>query len=429
MKRDGKEGAKENPGHLQKRQMVTQGYHAKSPNEGKHQKGGNTNEEEMEKFTKNEPTHRDESSTSRGNTNIAESKRNLQNLLGSYYSSDEESEGGSQRRGDLAQGDAAEDATEDAPHDAAPDEDNTDSQSEGAPDDEGDAQQGKQQTEQNRGNHGKTPKGKEEESPPPLRSPPEGEETKMNYEEEEPASQQQDVKKKRRTSPPRWNKYQKTSDNASENKSPHMAGNVNYNVKNWQSSLHRGCNAGPTWGANPTQVNYQQPPWGGKSYFHNINSGAGRQSPYDGSGQYAYNYGAPTPPKGTPQSVSGIGGLNSISSISSLNNLSLTNFGFSTKKEINVSLENIPVIDQRQILSDWKPTIPEEKTKSQKYNIKTKVYNAASNTFDRVIIHGNKQKRKHQINWLAKEAVEKEYEILQKTNYGKRRTTSDKYGW
>ncbi|GAB67551.1 hypothetical protein PCYB_121190 [Plasmodium cynomolgi strain B] len=314
MKQDGKKATKENTAHLQKRQMVTQDYHAKSQNQGKNQKGGNKNEEEMEKFTKNEPPPCcNELSTSRGNTNNAESKRNLQNLLGSYYSSDEESERESQQREDLTQGDAAGQRGKyqgDSQTDSdTEDEHNTDNNhSDGAPDDEGEARQTKQQTEQSRGNHEKTPKEKEEEPPRPLRS-------------------------------------------------------------------------------------------------------TGRHYPYDGSHQYVYNCGTSTHPKG------------------SLNNLSLTNYGFSTKKEINVDLENIPVIDQRQILSDWKPTITEEKKKSQKYNIKTKVYNAASNTFDKVIIHGNKQKRKHQINWLAKEAVEKEYEILQKTNYNKRRTTNDKYGW
>ncbi|CXJ05829.1 conserved Plasmodium protein, unknown function [Plasmodium berghei] len=98
-------------------------------------------------------------------------------------------------------------------------------------------------------------------------------------------------------------------------------------------------------------------------------------------------------------------------------------------KKINAEFKNIPVINQKEILKDWKPTIVEEEKKSKKYDIKTKVYNPANNTFDKVIIHGKNQKRKHQINWLAKEAVEKEYEILQKVNHNKRRTTNDKYGW
>ncbi|SCM06412.1 conserved Plasmodium protein, unknown function [Plasmodium chabaudi chabaudi] len=98
-------------------------------------------------------------------------------------------------------------------------------------------------------------------------------------------------------------------------------------------------------------------------------------------------------------------------------------------KKINAEFKNIPVINQKEILKDWKPTIVEEEKKSKKYDIKTKVYNPTNNTFDKVIIHGKNQKRKHQINWLAKEAVEKEYEILQKVNHNKRRTTNDKYGW
>ncbi|CRH01573.1 conserved Plasmodium protein, unknown function [Plasmodium relictum] len=105
------------------------------------------------------------------------------------------------------------------------------------------------------------------------------------------------------------------------------------------------------------------------------------------------------------------------------------NMVFSKKKKLNVDLANIPVISQSKILSEWKPNIIQEEKKSKKYNIKTKVYNPVNNTFDKVIIHGKNQKRKHQINWLAKEAIEKEYEILQKTNYNKRRTTNDKYGW
>ncbi|EUD67819.1 hypothetical protein C922_02008 [Plasmodium inui San Antonio 1] len=418
MKRDEKDSTREGPRHLQGRQMVTQGYHAKSTNQGKNQKGENKNEDELEKFTKKKPIPCDELSTSWGNSNNAESKRNLQNLLGSYYSSDEESEEASQQREDLTQGGAPRQRGKhqgDTQSDSeAEEEDNTDNDnhSDDIPDDEGEALQGKKQTQQSRGHHGKIPKEKEEEQPTsPLRSNPEGEKTKMNYQEEEPASQHQNDKKKRRTSPSPQNKCQRKSESSSQNKSSHMVGKIDYNIKNSQSSLHRGYNARPSWGDNPTQENCQQPPWDRKSSFQNFNSGLGRQYPYDGSGQYVYNCGVPTDPKG------------------SLNKLSLTNFGFSTKKEINVDLENIPVIDQRQILSDWKPTMPEEKNRSQKYNIKTKVYNAASNTFDKVIIHGNKQKRKHQINWLAKEAVEKEYEILQKTNYSKRRTTNDKYGW
>ncbi|SBS91175.1 conserved Plasmodium protein, unknown function [Plasmodium ovale] len=103
--------------------------------------------------------------------------------------------------------------------------------------------------------------------------------------------------------------------------------------------------------------------------------------------------------------------------------------GFSLNKEMNVDLTNIPVVNQREIISNWKPEIVQEEKRSKKYNIKTKVYNATNNTFDNVIIHGKNQKRKHQINWLAKEAVEKEYELMQKTNYSKRRTANDKYGW
>ncbi|ANQ09896.1 Uncharacterized protein PCOAH_00040690 [Plasmodium coatneyi] len=415
MKRDGKEGTKENPDHLQKCQMVTQNYHEKGANEEEKQKRQNKHEEKMEKFTKNEQIPFDELSTSRGNTNNAESKRNLQNLLGSYYSSDEESEGESQQEQDLTQEGATSQTgkhqVDNQSDSDAEGGDNTDSISDSLSDEEGEACQGKKQTEQSTGNHGKTIKEKEEEPPLPMGSNPHGEETKTNYEEEEPASQLQNDKKKRRTSPPLPNKWQKTSHTASENKSAHTVGKINYNVKNSQSSFHRGYNVNPNWGTNPTQTNYHQPPLDSKSFFHNAHSGAGRQYPYDVNSQYLYNCGAPIHPKGN------------------LNNLSLTNFGYSTKKEINVDLQNIPVIDQRQILRDWKPTIPEEKKKSQKYDIKTKVYNAASNTFDKVIIHGNKQKRKHQINWLAKEAVEKEYEILQKTNYSKRRTTNDKYGW
>ncbi|SOS80624.1 conserved Plasmodium protein, unknown function [Plasmodium sp. gorilla clade G1] len=105
------------------------------------------------------------------------------------------------------------------------------------------------------------------------------------------------------------------------------------------------------------------------------------------------------------------------------------NLGFSKNKEMNIDINQIPVVDQREILREWKPNIIKEEKKSQKYTIKTKVYNPVNNTFDKAIIHGKNQKRKHQINWLAKEAVEKEYEILQKTNNNKRRTTSDKYGW
>ncbi|ETW34528.1 hypothetical protein PFTANZ_04726 [Plasmodium falciparum Tanzania (2000708)] len=105
------------------------------------------------------------------------------------------------------------------------------------------------------------------------------------------------------------------------------------------------------------------------------------------------------------------------------------NLGFSKNKEMNIDINKIPVVDQREILREWKPNIIKEEKKSQKYTIKTKVYNPVNNTFDKAIIHGKNQKRKHQINWLAKEAVEKEYEILQKTNNNKRRTTSDKYGW
>ncbi|KJP85417.1 hypothetical protein AK88_04956 [Plasmodium fragile] len=414
MKRDGKESTKKKPDYLQKRQMGTQGNHEKSLNQGKKQKGGNKNEEEKEKFTDNQPTPSDELSTCRGNTNNAESKMNLKNLLGSYYSSDEESEGGSQQTEDVTHENATgqrDNHQEDSQSDSdTEEEDDTDNDCDDGHDEQSEVSKGKKQKEQSEDNHGKTPK---EKNVRPVQSYPKRKQSKMNYEEEEqqPANQHQNEKKKRRTSPPQQNKCQKTSHKESENKSSHIHEKINNKIRNSHSSFHSEYNADPTWGTNPTQAHFQHPPWDNKSFFQNVNPGAGGHYPYDVSGQYMYNFGAPTHPKGN------------------LNNMSLTNFGFSTKKEINVDLQNIPVIDQRQILSDWKPTIPEEKKKTQKYNIKTKVYNPASNTFDKVIIHGNKQKRKHQINWLAKEAVEKEYEILQNTNYSKRRTTNDKYGW
>ncbi|CAA9989816.1 conserved Plasmodium protein, unknown function [Plasmodium knowlesi strain H] len=408
MKSDGKKSMEENPRQLQERKIVTQGcYNEKSPNREKNNKDEKKNDEKkndekknqgkMEKFTKNEPIPFDELSTSRGNTNNVESKRNLQNLLGSYYSSDEESDGESQERENLTQEDAAE---ENANHHGisqrdsdTEDEDESDthndSDSDDLPDEGDETSKGKDQTEQSTGNERKTPKGKEE----------------------EPSSQPKSDEEKKSTSCPSANKCQKKRHNEGENKSSGIANKINYNEKRSKHSWDWGYNVHPKWGIDPMQTNYHEPPGENRSFFQNVNSDGGRQYPYDVTSQHVYKCSAPTHPKGN------------------LNNLSLTNFGFSTKKEINVDLQNIPVIDQRQILNDWKPTLPEEKKKKQQYNIKTKVYNPVSNTFDKVIMQGNKQKRKHQINWLAKEAVEKEYEILQKTNYSKRRTTNDKYGW
>lgn len=98
-------------------------------------------------------------------------------------------------------------------------------------------------------------------------------------------------------------------------------------------------------------------------------------------------------------------------------------------KEFNVDLSVIPVVKQQTFNESLKVhNKNEEKQKSAKYDIKTKYYNPINNKFEETILEKRRQKRKHQINWLAKEAIEKEAEFLQKKGYDKK-NTKEKYGW
>lgn len=101
---------------------------------------------------------------------------------------------------------------------------------------------------------------------------------------------------------------------------------------------------------------------------------------------------------------------------------------FVKPREFDVDLSKIPVVKQQSFSDFLKVNANKQKKKSNKYNIKTKYYDPISNQMEETIAESKKQKQKHHINWLAKEAIEKESEILQNKGYDKK-YTKDKYGW
>lgn len=73
--------------------------------------------------------------------------------------------------------------------------------------------------------------------------------------------------------------------------------------------------------------------------------------------------------------------------------------------------------------------IPKEKVKMRP-EVETKYYNRLTNKVEQGITRGNQtEKRKHQISWLAKEALNKLDKVNEQWSSKKRRTTNDKYGW
>ncbi|SCM09775.1 conserved Plasmodium protein, unknown function [Plasmodium chabaudi chabaudi] len=228
------------------------------------------------------------------------------------------------------------------------------------------------------------------------------------------------------------NEDKSTSTNPSVNKevcktNPNRMTNLqnpyNTNYSNMPMPLNNMNNAYQNYPTNMLYQDYNYPP-----NFANNNYQANYNNYYNT--MYNTNYLPPDNYHSTfPSYAQPINNTSQINVNKNFDKLFNNQYFSKDNKKINAEFKNIPVINQKEILKDWKPTIVEEEKKSKKYDIKTKVYNPTNNTFDKVIIHGKNQKRKHQINWLAKEAVEKEYEILQKVNHNKRRTTNDKYGW
>ncbi|VEV58735.1 conserved Plasmodium protein, unknown function [Plasmodium vinckei vinckei] len=220
------------------------------------------------------------------------------------------------------------------------------------------------------------------------------------------------------------NEEKNTTTNPSPNKETHKINQnhmINYNNMPMAMPLNNINNAYQNYPTNMLYQDYNYP-----TNFANNNYLQNYQANYNNyyNTMYSTNYHSTFP--NYPQPTNNTSQINVNKNFDKLFN---NQYFSKDNKKINAEFKNIPVINQKEILKDWKPTIVEEEKKSKKYDIKTKVYNPTNNTFDKVIIHGKNQKRKHQINWLAKEAVEKEYEILQKVNHNKRRTTNDKYGW
>ncbi|SBT39650.1 conserved Plasmodium protein, unknown function [Plasmodium ovale wallikeri] len=336
----------------------------------------------------------------------AESKKNLQCLLGSYYSSEEDGEGeeseGTSEKINLVTG-----SNQNRGEDKEEDQNNC-SLKNGSANTEG--KKGENIVAENSSN---------------------GEDTDDTDEEDADSSDGRVSAKEANVigKSARQESPQRTCHNVGTNQPMYRMSKGNYDNTTNQHSISTNYSVAPINSTYNASQNYQHSNMGPKeissgylnyqaythgkahpSYaasYHHSNNRAAHWSPYSHGGNQCNNF-----PRANRKPEKGFNHL-----------------GFSLNKEMNVDLTNIPVVNQREIISNWKPEIVQEEKRSKKYNIKTKVYNATNNTFDNVIIHGKNQKRKHQINWLAKEAVEKEYELMQNTNYSKRRTANDKYGW